>query len=412
MREPFRELPRAAQFEIAAAVLAYMIAVTLVAPYGRPEVIAGLVTVFALASLVKPIPNPSGGTNVPNMGVIIVAALLWKPAEVLAGVGVGSFLGFLLFRRSEVWRAANNAQMWGLPAGAAAAVAHLSLPHIPLGLLSLVIASVLAVATHRASNMCLFALYRSQRFRLPFLADWLHNMTLNLPSQLLSAPLAVVLAVISDRLGSVQWGLALTALSALGLPVARQELAYYQRSQEMMDEIVEAMVRALEGMDPTARAHGERVSNIAVETGRRLRMPERELLALRLAARLHDVGLLAGHETAATDEQLAEIGSRVLGHFPDPMIAEIVRSHHERWDGKGGPDRKVGMAIPLGARILAAAAIYDCALEGLRPFEFPRSQEDAASYLISLAGTVLDPKIVMVLLRVAAEQRANLATAG
>ena len=74
------------------------------------------------------------------------------------------------------------------------------------------------------------------------------------------------------------------------------------------------------------------------------------------------------------------------------MIAEIVRGHHERWDGKGGPDGKSGTVIPLGARILAAAEIYDCSLEGLPPFTAPCSQQEAASHLIALAGTVLSTR--------------------
>ena len=117
-------------------------------------------------------------------------------------------------------------------------------------------------------------------------------------------------------MGTVAWKLVLTALPAVTLPFARQELAYYFRSQQMLDEIVEAVVRALEGVDPHSRAHGDRVSAIAFETGRRLRMSARELLALRLAARLHDVGLLAGEETPAMEEQLADISSRILTRFP------------------------------------------------------------------------------------------------
>jgi hypothetical protein len=77
----------------------------------------------------------------------------------------------------------------------------------------------------------------------------------------------------------------------IALPIARQEYGYYIRAQQTLTEIVEAMVRALEGVDPAARAHGERVSKLATEAGRSLRMSEREILALRLASRLHDVGL-------------------------------------------------------------------------------------------------------------------------
>jgi len=410
MREDFRHFTRPAQISIAAPAFAYLLAAIWALPYSRPEVTLGLVAIFAAAAAVRPIPYPLGGIKVPIVGLIIVAALLWNPREVLLGVGIGSFFGLLFFRKNEVWRSALNMQMWGLPAGAAAIVAHFMFTGIPSELVRLAIAALLAVVTFRIINMGLFAWYRSTRFNLPFLADWLENITSETASQLLSAPLAVALAVIADRTGTVLSALALTALAALGLPLARQELAHYTRSQQMLDEIVEAVVRALEGVDRNARGHGDRVSAIAVETGRRLGMSERTLLALRLASRLHEIGLLAAENS--TDEERAVVGGRILAQFPDPMIAEIVHSHRERWDGEGVPDHKRGKTIALGARILAASDLYESALQGLSPFKAALPGRAAANHLIALVGTVLDPQVTMVLLQVANEHRTDRAAAG
>lgn len=180
----------------------------------------------------------------------------------------------------------------------------------------------------------------------------------------------------------------------------------------MQEEIVESMVRALEGVDPSARAHGDRVSALAVETGRQLGMSTRALEALRLASRLHDVGLLAGSKGSPAEERHGAIGARILGRFPDPLIAEFVGAHHTRWDGEGEPDKKQGRAIPPGARILAAVEVYDSALEGRPPFRAPLSKQEAADRLISLGGTVLDPQIVVTLLRVVSRQQSGLGAAG
>jgi len=412
MGEPFREFPTKAKITLILAVLLYLVVAALAAPTIRPIAVFGLITIFAAAGLVKRIPNPSGGANVPNMGLMIVAALLWSPSEVLIGVGIGSFVGLLLFWRTELWRAALNVVLWAPPAAIAAVVARTIIAGPPQGLVPLIIAGCLAVATYRVLNMGLFAAYRNLRFRHPFWTDWLHNITTNWPSQLLSAPLAIVLAIVAQRMGTIEWSLALTGASALGLPIARQELAYYLRSQQMLSETVEAVVRALEGADSTARAHGERVSALVVATGRELGMSGRSLQALGLAGRLHDVGLLAEPDDSSDDRQRAAIGARILGRFPDPLIAEFVKAHHERWDGAGVPGNRRGIAIPLGARILAAADIFDSALEGLPPFDAPRSRPVVASYLISLAGTVLDPKVVVTLLRVVTEQSEEIGAAG
>jgi response regulator RpfG family c-di-GMP phosphodiesterase len=118
---------------------------------------------------------------------------------------------------------------------------------------------------------------------------------------------------------------------------------------------------------------------------------------------LHDVGQLAGQETEIPEELHAAAGSRILAQFSDGMIADFVQAHRERWDGKGVNSQRRGAQIPLGGRILATAETYDSVRSGLRPFEVPRSKKDAVAYVRSLAGNVLDPKVVTTLIRVAAE---------
>jgi hypothetical protein len=412
MKEYFRDLPPAVQqFNIVLPLL-FLATATWAVTHSTPAVVVCLSTIFALTYLVEPTPNPSGGRIFPNNSVKIVAALLWSPSEVLLGIGIGSFLGLILFRGYEVWRAGGNGAGWGLSAGVATLVAHLVIPRGTPSLANLGVAAVLAVATNRITNEGIFSVYRSKRFGHPFLATWMQNIFDQWPSQLFAAPIGVALAAIGVHLASTSWGLALTAVSAIALPIPRQELAYYHRSQQILTEIVEAVVRTLEGMDPEARAHGDRVSALTVAVGRRLGMSEQQLRALALAARLHDVGMLAGSKGESAQDHHAAVGGRILSRFPDPLIAAIVRAHHERWDGKGLPDHLHGTVIPLGARILAAVEIYDSSVAGLPPFEAPLTKQAASSHLISLAGTVLDPKIVMALLAVASGQQTEVRAAG
>ena len=412
MRQPFRDLPRQSQVLIIVLTLAYLAAVAWGFPYQQLVVAAGLTVIFAATGLVQPLPNPTGGQIFPTNSVKIVAALLWQPQEVLLGVGVGSFLGLLLFRRNEVWRASINGVGWGLSSATATYAAQLAIRNMPPGLGGLMVAAVMAVATNRVINEGIFSIYKNQRFGHPFFATWLQNVLDQWFSQVLAASMAIVLAAIAGRIDNIWASLVLTTISAIALPIPRQELAYYHRARQMQEEIVESMVRALEGVDSTARAHGDRVSALAVETGRQLGMSTRALEALRLASRLHDVGLLAGSKGSPAEERHGAIGARILGRFPDPLIAEFVGAHHTRWDGEGEPDKRQGRAIPLGARILAVAEVYDSALEGRPPFRAPLSKQEAADRLISLGGTVLDPQIVVALLRVVSRQQSGLGAAG
>jgi hypothetical protein len=412
MKEYFRDIPPAVQkFNIVLPFL-FLVTATWAVAHSNPYVVIGLSAIFALTYLVEPTPNPSGGRIFPNNSVKIVAALLWLPGEVLLGIGVGSFLGLILFRKYEIWRAGGNGAAWGLSAGAATLAAHLVIPRGTPSLANLGVAALLAVATNRVINEGIFSVYRSKRFGHPFLATWMQNILDQWPSQVFAAPIGIALAAIQVYLASISSGLVLTAVSAIALPIPRLELAYYHRSQQMLTEIVEAVVRALEGMDPEARAHGDRVSALTIAVARRFGMSEQNLRALALAARLHDVGMLAGSKDGSAHDNHAAVGSRILSRFPDPLIAAIVRAHHERWDGKGLPDHLHRTAIPLGARILAAAEIYDSAVAGLPPFEAPLTKQAAFSHLISLAGTVLDPKIVIALLAVASEQQTEARAAG
>lgn len=401
MQDSFRNIPRAVQVYALVLVSVFAFAVFAASGHSRLAIALGLTGIFAATGLVEPVPNPSGGNIFANNSVKIVSALLWLPQEVLLGVGIGNFVGLLLFRKYELWRAAINGAGWGLAAAAATFAVRLVTYHATASIGWLSIAAIVAVATNRIINEGIFSVYKSLRFGHPFLPTWMQNILDQWPSQILAAPIGIVLSVFAVRLGSVWWGLALTAISAIALPIPRQELAYYHRAQQMLTEIVEAMVRALEGVDREARPHGDRVSALTVAVGRRFGMSERALRALALASRLHDVGFLSGSDDSSVEAHHATVGGRILSRFPDPLIATIVRAHHERWDGKGLPDHLQGIAIPLGARILAAAEIYDSAISGLPPFEAPLTKQATFSHLISLAGTVLDPKVVITLLSVA-----------
>ena len=92
-------------------------------------------------------------------------------------------------------------------------------------------------------------------------------------------------------------------------------------------------------------------------------------------------------------KQHVVVGSQILA--PLAHLGEIityVRSHHERWDGQGYPDRLQGEQIPLGARILGAAEIFD-ALTTSRPYQEKMPADVAVERMRDLAGNVLDEQV-------------------
>ncbi|HEY7635005.1 MAG TPA: HD domain-containing phosphohydrolase [Gemmatimonadales bacterium] len=187
----------------------------------------------------------------------------------------------------------------------------------------------------------------------------------------------------------------------------RQVREQGQRIQELFLQGVQMLARALEAKDAYTRGHSIRVSRYAVATATILGFREVEIDGIRLGGELHDIGKIgtreavlhkAGSLTAEEFRQITEhpvLGERMLAPLAheSPDVLRIVRSHHERLDGRGFPDGLRGEKIPVEARIVAVADAFD-AMTTRRPYRESRPAEDAMTELRRVAGTQLDPQAV------------------
>ena len=168
---------------------------------------------------------------------------------------------------------------------------------------------------------------------------------------------------------------------------------------------LDALVNALEAKDPYLRGHSARVADLSASIAAHLHRSDEEVEVIRAAGRLHDIGKIGIREEVLnkqgplTDEEYDHVkrhvlvGCQILAplmHLQE--VIGLVRSHHERWDGFGYPDRLAGEAIPLGARVIAAAEIFD-ALTTARPYQEPMTAEEAVERMRELVGTALDPSV-------------------
>jgi putative two-component system response regulator len=181
---------------------------------------------------------------------------------------------------------------------------------------------------------------------------------------------------------------------------------------------LETLVNALEAKDPYLRGHSARVADSAAMVASEMGLPDDQVELIRTAGRLHDIGKIGIREEILskqgplTDEEFDHvklhplIGSQILSPLAHlGAVIQFVRSHHERWDGKGYPDGLVGEAIPIGARIIGAVEIYD-ALTTSRPYQEKMLPELAVERLRDLVGTVLDPSVHRALQAVVARREA------
>jgi putative nucleotidyltransferase with HDIG domain len=167
-----------------------------------------------------------------------------------------------------------------------------------------------------------------------------------------------------------------------------------------------ALSDALEHKDAYTAEHAREVEHLVVRVGARLGLADAELRTARYAALLHDIGKIGipseilSKPSKLTDEEFEQIkqhtviGAGMLERIPFfEQVHPLVRSAHERWDGRGYPDALATTDIPLGARIICACDAFH-AMTSDRPYRTALPVPEAVGELRSGAGGQFDPAVV------------------
>ncbi len=206
--------------------------------------------------------------------------------------------------------------------------------------------------------------------------------------------------------------------AALGYLVFAIPLNYYSHKEtktptaeltnsqfdDLLDIANNAQIRDFETYN-----HSERVAYNSLVLARHMGLSEKQLDLVHWSALLHDIGkesipteILEKSTSLNFDEyeiikNHANYGADVLASISSDYgeIAEIVRHHHEKWDGTGYPKKLAGTEIPILSRIIAVADVFE-ALTSKRPYKEPMRPVDAAKYIVNHSGSHFDPQIVKV----------------
>lgn len=212
------------------------------------------------------------------------------------------------------------------------------------------------------------------------------------------------------------------------------EAAVRQRTRELRwsrRQIIWKLAKAAEFRDEETGEHVVRVAQWSARIARELGLPARFVDEISLAAPLHDIGKIAIPDSILLKpdrltpgerrimQQHCELGQKILlepglaescslsldqdraEETPDSLVAtaaEIAIAHHERWDGLGYPHGLSGDGIPLAARIVAVADVYD-ALKSARPYKPAFTDEEAMNIILSERGRHFDPQVTDAFLR-------------
>ena len=187
--------------------------------------------------------------------------------------------------------------------------------------------------------------------------------------------------------------------------------------EEMSLQLMQMLSTTIEAKDEYTKGHSHRVAEYSVLIARELGWNEKELSNLKNAAHLHDIGKIAIPDTILNKpSKLSEeefsiikehtiIGANILKNISlIDHVQEIVRNHHERYDGHGYPDGLKGEEIPIHARIVAVADSYD-AMNSRRIYRNSLPKETIYEEIRKNRGTQFDPEIADIFLRLMDENR-------
>ena len=183
-----------------------------------------------------------------------------------------------------------------------------------------------------------------------------------------------------------------------------------QRLQDYFFRITQSLVYALEAKDPYTEGHSKRVAELTYKIALELGMTEEKADLIRHVAALHDIGKLMIHENILTKKEKLEpcewealkehpvMGEKILKPVLDEELLKVIRSHHERVDGKGYPDGLKGDEIALPVQIVSIADAYD-AMTSVRSYRTPVKKEEAIAELKRVSGAQFFPEVVTAFLK-------------
>ncbi len=180
---------------------------------------------------------------------------------------------------------------------------------------------------------------------------------------------------------------------------------FYKELRELFYKTIRAISNALETKDSYTNGHSLRVTLYSMILAKELNLSDTYMEDIEIAGLLHDIGKVAMPKNILckngklTDEEFLVMkahpvrGEKIVLNIKKlQLISEWVKSHHEKWDGRGYPDGLKGTEIPLPGRIIALADTYD-AMTSTRPYRTALSHEVAISEIKRCAGTQFDPEL-------------------
>ncbi|WP_353765414.1 HD-GYP domain-containing protein [Oceanithermus sp.] len=271
------------------------------------------------------------------------------------------------------------------------------------------IALAAASAVSFVINITLVSLVVHFSTGLPIRDIWFHNYGWVLASYLIMSPVVLLLARMYTSTPPLlgNWGGWSVILFLIPLYYARFHWDEVVKLREAFNKTVDLLSNTIDAKDSHTFLHSERVTAIASALARAYGLDAAQINTIEKGSRIHDIGKIGIPDAvlfkpgSLTEEEYniikkhPEYGVRLLEPASDYLSEtfDIIKYHHERWDGRGYPEGLAGQEIPLWARIVGLADAYEAMTAG-RPYQKAKTPEDALREIEDLAGIQFDPKLV------------------
>jgi len=363
------------------------------------------------------------GTDAASTVGIVAAGLALGPAAAVAAALAAAVTHYIR-RRGKAYRAVFDCADFAISAAASTYV-FIGL-HGGSSVAAGFAAAFAAGVVFKAINVGLLCMAMSIEEGVPLRRVWAERFEWAVPHYVTFGPLAYAAALAYERMGLLGLGTFAVPPLLLGLTIR----LYLERTRESVEEVrsvnealvarservhrtylstIAALSSAIEAKDDYGGGHTERVRALSVELARSLGFSDTDLEAIEVGALLHDIGKIGVPERILnkpgplSEEEWLEMKRHpvtsdyiLAGVELHPYVRQIVRSSHERIDGRGYPDGLSGDDVPLPARIVLVADAFD-ALATDRPYRRGRSIPEALDELRAHAGTQFCPTVIAAL---------------
>jgi hypothetical protein len=343
------------------------------------------------------------------VAVPLTALVLLVPLPVLGlAVGLSSLVGYLLLRLQDPIEITFNVCQAIIHVFLAGCVFSLTRDASVLGPdvggLGPVGAILLTAAVYVAGNYALVAGAAALQMGANFFRVWRTHLERDLPTEAVQLGMGVITAIVATVEPLV--------VPVLAVPVVLISISTRRASQLETDthDALTRLVELLELRDAYTAGHSRRVAETSKVLALKLGFAPEEAAVVESAGEVHDIGkiiidpAILHKVDRLSDEEFALIkqhpvfGASIVSRFASYGTGhQMVRHHHERWDGAGYPDNLRGEDIPIGARIIAVADSYD-AMTSARSYRGAMPHDRAVAILREGSGVQWDPAVITAML--------------